>query len=63
MKMTDLQPGTALKTFLSNDCCNTGRNYPSVSAKEIKEFKDACSPEEYKKLGQQAVDHLNTHKS
>jgi hypothetical protein len=61
--MTDFKPGTALIKFLSNDCCSTGRSYPSVNAREIKEFKEACSPEEYSKLGQQAIDHLNAHKS
>jgi hypothetical protein len=61
--MTDPKPAAALKVFLSTDCCNTGRNYPSIKVPEIKEFKEACSPEEYSKLGQQAIDHLNTHKS
>jgi len=60
--MTDLKPAAALKQFLSADCCTTGRNYPSVKVPEIKEFKEACSPEEYAKLGQQAVDHLKAHK-
>ncbi len=61
--MTDLKPGAALIKFLSNDCCNTGMSYPSAKSKEIKELIDACSPEEYAKLGRQAIDHLNAHKS
>ena len=61
--MAEINKASALKEVIGNDCCNTGRNYPSVTLREIKEFKETCSPEEYEKLAHQAVDHLNTHES
>ena len=56
-----LKPATNLREFLSTDCCNTGRPYPHVSVKEIKELKDACSPMEFFELGKAAIDHLVDH--
>ena len=59
--MTGLKPASALRKFLANDCCKTGRFYPPVTVKEIKDFKMACKDDEYAELGQQAIDHLNEH--
>lgn len=56
-----LKPATAIRKFVSTDCCKTGRFYPPVSVTEIKELKDACSPIEYVDLGQAANDHLADH--
>lgn len=56
-----LKPATAIRKFFSTDCCNTGRFYPPVSVKEIKELKESCGPVEYSDLGQAVIAHLTDH--
>lgn len=56
-----LKPATAIRNFLSTDCCNTGRNYPRVAVKEIQELKESCSQEEYEQMGKDAAEHLAAH--
>ena len=51
----------AFQDFVGTDCCNTGRNYDKVGAKEIKELKDAISPEEWDEYATFALNHLNAH--
>ena len=51
-----MSPATAIRTFFNNGpTCNPAMQYHPVTVKEIKDFKDVCTPEEYLELAGQAA--------
>jgi len=51
-----------LRNFLGTDCCGEGRNYPMPTARELKDFKDSCSEQEWSESVNDATEHMETHK-
>ena len=49
-----MKTSAAIRRFMNSQGHNPDMTYAPVKVQEIKEFKNACTPEEYADLGKQA---------